>query len=749
MTGRILFFFVSLSVVAGASMQERAGAQEKKTLTFEQIFNNAEPRLLQRLPTISGWADDSHYLETRRKEGDDRPRLYSVDLKTGEEKPHHDLSEFRNLVGKENDLSLPASVNAAWTDLIFQKGGDLYYLNTRTKEFKRLTESTEEEKNPTVAPDGGAVAYTRGNDLYSMDLATGKETRHTFDGSTLISNAWASWVYMEEILGRAGRYRAFWWSPDSRKILFFRFDDTKVPEFPMYNSSGQHSFLEKERYPKPGDPNPSVRVGVVMAGDPRSPIWAPFDQTADQYFGTPFWTPDGKRVLLQWMNRAQDTIKLYDFNPAAGTSKEIYVEHQTSWVDWFESVDFAGSSGDFILKSDQDGWAHLYLHSASGALKKRLTEGEWQVAKVEAVDTVRRVVYFTGKKESSTRTDLYRVGLDGRELKRLTFGAYTHAVTVSPGASYFVTRYSNLVTPTRAGIYDVGGGLVKDLGESRTKAFDDYSLAVTELVRVTTPDGYALPMTITLPSHLEPGRRYPVLLEVYGGPGSATVSERWGGLSPQWWAQEGLIQVAVDHRGSGHFGKKGEALMHRALGKWEMNDYIEAVKWLRTKPFVDSTKICITGGSYGGYVAALALTYGADYFTHGIASYSVTDWKLYDSHYVERFMDSPAENPDGYHFGSVMTHARNYKGLLRIVHGMMDDNVHMQNSIQLVDTLENLGKHFELMLYPGARHGWGGPKATHLRNETYRFYYEQLLGKSFPADLFRDLRPRRGRGGED
>jgi dipeptidyl-peptidase-4 len=448
------------------------------------------------------------------------------------------------------------------------------------------------------------------------------------------------------------------------------------------------------------------------------------------------------------MNRGQDTLKLFGVNPATGARKEIYAEHQPSWVEWFASIDFIGTSGDFILKSDRDGWAHLYRYSISGMLKNRLTSGEWAVSSVELVDAAKGLVYFTGKKESSTRTDLYRVGVDGKGLKRLTFGEYTHTVTLSPGGSYFVTRYGNLVTPTRAGVYAANGTLIKDLGDSRTNDFDAYLLAKTELVRLPTPDGYALPMTITLPANLQPGKRYPVLISIYGGPGHATVSERWGSLSSQWWAQEGIIQVAVDHRGSGHFGKAGEALMHRNLGKWEMNDYIEAVKWLRAKPYVDSTKVCITGGSYGGYVTAMGLTYGADYFTHGIAEFSVTDWLLYDSHYVERYMDTPTENPEGYRFGSVMTHAAKYKGLLRIVHGTMDDNVHMQNSIQLVDTLESLGKHFDLMLYPGGRHGWGGPKAAHLRNETYRFYYEQLLAKPFPAELFANLRPQMGRGGE-
>jgi dipeptidyl-peptidase-4 len=745
LTCHALFVFLLLAV----PVQYPGLAQEKKYPTFEQIFNNAEPRLIQRLPNISGWADDTHYVEMKRKEGEERPRLYAVDVKTGEEKPYRDLSGFQDLVGKDIPLSAPASANEDWTHLIYQKGNDLYYLNTVRKEFKRLTASAEEEKNPTLAPDGNTVAFTRANDLYSIDLTTGKETRYTSDGGPLIYNGWASWVYMEEILGRAGRYRAFWWAPDSKHIIFYRFNDTRVPEFPLYSAEGQHGFLEKERYPKPGDPNPSVRIGVVTTGDSHPPVWAPFDETVDQYFGTPFWTPDGNHVLVQWMNRGQDTLKLFSVDPKTGSGKELHVEHQPSWVSWFESINFVGNSGDFVLKSDRDGWAHLYRYSATGKLKNRITSGEWEVSSVELIDSAKGQVFFTAKKEASTRTDLYRVGLDGKNLKRLTFGEFTHTVTPSPGGSYFLTRYGNLVTPTRAAMYDADGIQVKDLGDSKSIECDKYLLATTELVRVTTPDGYALPMTITLPVDLEPGKRYPVLLSVYGGPGHGTVSERWGGLSPQWWAQEGIIQVAVDHRGSGHFGMKGESLMHRNLGKWEMNDYTEAVKWLRSKPYVDSTKICITGGSYGGYVTALALTYGADYFTHGIASYPVTDWRLYDSHYVERYMDTPAENPEGYTSASVLTYASRYKGLLRIVHGTMDDNVHMQNSIQLVDTLENLGKHFELMVYPGGRHGWGGPKATHLRNETYRFYYEQLLGKPFPEQKFREMRPQRGRRGEE
>ena len=726
----VLMLLLLSNVLTGTS-------QEKKRLTFDQIFKNAEPRVLRELPRITGWADDENYVETKRREGERRSGMWAVNVKTGEEHPYHDLSAYRDLIGR--DTSSPVAYDKAYTRLIYVREKDIYYLNTETREFKRLTRTAAEEKNPTLSPDGKTLAFTRDNNLFSIDLESGKETQYTTDGADLILNGWASWVYYEEILVRSSRYRAFWWSPDSKHIVFYRFDDTRVPMFPIYSSEGQHGFIEQTHYPKASDPNPEVKIGIVTAGERARVVWVDFVETLDQYFGMPFWTPDGKTVLVQWMNRAQDTLKLFAVHLTTGTKREVYLEHQSSWVQWFGSINFLSNNTEFILRSDKDGWAHLYLHGMDGVPKARLTAGKWSVTGVEVVDERNGAVYFTAKKESSTRTDLYSVGLDGHGLKRLTVGEYTNSVMVSPKGSYFITRYSNVSTPSRIGLYKADGSLIRDLGDSKSEAFDDYKLSTTELVRVPTEDGYALPMTIMLPTDMDPARKYPVLIEIYGGPGAGTVSDSWRGLDAQWFAQEGLVQVAVDHRGSGHFGKEGVALMHRNLGKWEMHDYIEAVKWLRRKPYVDSTKICIVGGSYGGYVTAMALTYGADYFTHGIASFPVVDWQLYDSHYVERYMDRKEENPEGYTFGSVLTHVDRYKGMLRLVHGTMDDNVHMQNTMQLVDKLEDLGKHFELMVYPGGRHGWRGPKAIHLRNETYRFYYQYLLHKDFPEKLFMGL----------
>jgi dipeptidyl-peptidase-4 len=302
--------------------------------------------------------------------------------------------------------------------------------------------------------------------------------------------------------------------------------------------------------------------------------------------------------------------------------------------------------------------------------------------------------------------------LNGKGLTRLTFGDYSHdLINLSPGGKYFITTYSNLSTPPRMALVDRDGKLIRELGDSKGAEFDRYELAKTDLVRVKSKDGlFDLPMTVIYPLHFDQHRRYPVLISIYGGPNAGTVYDRWnrGFLNAQWWAAEGLIQVAMDNRSSGHFGKAGMNYIYHRMGKYEIEDYMDCARWLRAQSFVDTLKVCITGGSFGGYMTCMALTYGADVFTHGMANSAVTDWRLYDTHYTERYMGTPQANPEGYRITSPLTYAGNYKGLIRIIHGNMDDNVHMQNSIQLINRLEDLDRDFEFMIYPGERHGWGG-----------------------------------------
>jgi dipeptidyl-peptidase-4 len=702
------FFIICLTM--SVSLNATVQAQLKK-LTKQQIFDNI-PSLTLPVNDVTGWSDNSHYIEV-----DKARKLFAVDITTGVKTPY----------------TPPPKSNVK----VFNKDNDVY-IQYGVEEPKKLTSNKDEEKNATLSPDGKYVAFTRNNDLYAVEVETLKEIRYTADATDVIYSGWSSWVYFEEILGRATNYKAFWWAPDSKHLAFMRFDDTKVPMFPIVGSTGQHGYTEKTRYPKAGDPNPEVRVGFVKT-EGGTVTWADFNEKDDQYFGTPYWSFDGRNLMVQWMNRGQDNLKFYSVNPSTGAKEETYDEKQSSWVDLDLDgrIEYLEDKKHYILKSDRTGWAHFYLYTLAGKLINPITSGKWQVSKLINVDEKNKVVYFTARKEASTRTDFYSVGYNGKNLKRLTFGDYSNTILMSPDNSKFITSYSNVSTPPKRMLMDNKGKVIKELSDSKSPEFASYNFGKTEMITIPTDDGYNLPAVITYPTDFDQTKRYPVVMSIYGGPNAGTVTNSWKGTGNQWWANEGVIQIAVDHRASGQFGKEGVALMHRNLGKWEMKDYTTAARWLKAKTWVDNKKLLITGHSYGGYITCMALTMGADDFDFGYAGAPVTSWELYDTHYAERFMDTPQENPEGYKNGSVLTYVDKYKGLLRIMHGDMDDNVHVQNTIQLIDKLQNANKHFELMIYPGSRHGFGIIKTPHDKSERIRFYYQNLLNKPIPEELMK------------
>jgi len=725
---RFFWGIFTLILVAGLAWAPvRSSAQQKKKLTYEQVYEFAPPRLLKSLPAVRGWLDDHHYLLVRKDTTDGTTKLFSVDAATGKAVVFLNPAEFKSVLPKGFSV-LGASVHTPdYSRLIFNRKNDLYYLNTQTKAFRRLTATPAPEKNPLFSPDGRFIAYTRNHNLFTLDLDSGLEYQLTTDGSDVIYNGWASWVYYEEILERFSRYHAFYWSPDSKKLAFLRFDDSPVPEFPIFHAQGVHGELEITHYPKAGDPNPKVRLGIVSATGGKI-TWADFDENADEYIAWVFWLPNSERVSIQWMNRDQNDIRIYLIDPESGAKTQIYEERQPTWVEFFEDLYFFKDGSGFLLRSDKDGWRHLYVYDLNGRLKRRLTKGHWSVKSIARVDERNGYVYFTGDRGESTETHLFRVPLKGGKVERLTSLPGTHRVQVSPAGSYFLDRFSNIHTPPQLWLYDSKGRAVRKLGDSKTKTMDEYALAKVELFRIPTSDGYKLPAIWYLPPDFDPGKKYPVIFSIYGGPGSPSVANAFPYFFGAYYlAQEGAIVISVDHRGSGHFGKKGVAEMYRNLGKWEMHDWIEAVKWLRKKPFVDASRVAITGGSYGGYATLMALTYGADYFHYGVSMYPVTDWRLYDTVYTERYMDRPNDNPDGYTFGSVFTHLDKLKGKLLLVHGTIDDNVHMQNSLQLIDRLTKMGKQFQLMIYPGERHGVrNAAHRAHLTRMILNFWHENL-----------------------
>lgn len=595
---------------------------------------------------------------------------------------------------------------------------------------------------PVFSPDSAFIAFTRDNDLYIFDTAGHREWRLTNDGSDNIYNGYSSWVYNEEILGRAMNYRAFWWSPDSRRIAFMRFDDSHVPVYNHFDDAGVHGKHTLIHYPQPGDPIPLVRMGVAdirpaKTGGVPSITWAGYEARTDQYFGAPYWKPDGSALWMQWMNREQDTLKIDEINLADGGLRNIYTEAQKTWIDLDleNRVTFVPGKDLFLLLSDRSGWLHIYAFDMNGKPLRQLTIGNWSVKDISLVDTRKGEVFFTARRENSTREDLYKVALDGTGLKRLTFGGYNHRIQLSPGGSYFITTYSNYASPAKEALLDRNGRLVRDLGDSKGAGFEQYLPRVrkSEIIRVQTSDGFDLPVRITWPARLDTTRKYPLMANIYGGPNFSFVSDGYfGGFSMEDDTASGIINVQMDHRGSGQFGKMGQNYLYHQLGKWEIADYTTVIRYLeQAYPFIDTSRIGISGFSYGGYITCLALTEAAGVFNYGLAGGSVTDWRLYDAPYTERYMGTPGSNPDGYRTSSVMTYVKQYRGLLRLAQGTMDDNVHMQNTMQLVSALQDAGKHFELMFYPGGAHGWLWlhAKYAHYQQEDRRFIQEHLLAR--------------------
>ena len=671
------------------------------------------------LPRFIRWIDNNQFVLNTKRGEDAAPKNYVYNLTT-----------------KQYTIA-PADV-VPTEKTVYLKKGDVFLKENGTE--LQLTFDVAEEKNPTLSPDGNYVGYTKNNNLYTLSLATKKEVAITNDGATGILNGYASWVYFEEIFGRPTQYRAFWWSPDSKYISFMRFDERKVPMFPIYNSEGQHGFVEETRYPKAGDQNPTVKIGWTTP-DGGNITWADFNEAEDQYFGWPIWNPNNNSMWLSWMDRGQNNLKIYELNMTTGAKKPVYTEYQKTWIDLEDRnggrINFIPNNKGYIAQADASGWNQLYMYDMEGKLQYPITNGKFTVLGIRQIDEKNKTIYFTARGiENSARIDLYSIGFDGKNQKRLTVGDYNNAqVYLAPDAKNFVTVYSNIQTPTTLALINAQKKTVEVLGTATPANFDASKLAKTELIRIKSADGlFELPALVTWPKNMDPNKKYPLLVSIYGGPNAGTVMDSWSSNpTKEAWAQEGLIQVAFDHRASGHFGKEGVNYMYRDLGHWEMEDYMTMAKWFIANGQADPTKIAMTGFSYGGYMSSYALTYGASVFTHAMAGGSVTAWELYDSHYTERFMDTPAENPEGYKSSNVMTHLKNFKGVLQLVHGTMDDNVHMQNSIQLLSALQDQGKPVEFMLYPGGRHGWGGAKGKHFNDLKNQFIYKHLLEKAMPA----------------
>lgn len=701
-------------------------------VAFTFTLSGQRPGMGER-PGLIKWTDDSHML-LRLIDKEGNPVISDYNCKTGKSVTVTDykseMQTIRELLPKGDRQSADIAISDDMQALVISHGNDLWYYSAVDSMGRKLTDNPAMEVNVKFAPDGKKIAYTKDKDLYVYEFDKGMETRLTFDATDKIYNGWASWVYFEEILGRGSRYAAFWWSPDSEHIAYLHSDDNTVPVYllnALEDTDGARGRIETTHYPKAGDPNPKVKMGIVRTATAKT-TWVKTDENIDQYIAWPSWTPDGSKLMIQVLNRDQNDMRFILADPATGDYTEVYRETRPTWVDFFEDIHVMKDGSGFIVRSYRNDWFNLYYYGWDGALKSQITNFDWKVTAIVRVDESSKEIYFNGTGPDALENHLYRVRLDGTRLLKVTSGEGSHSASVSPGGSWFLDTWSSINNPGGMDLIDRKGKVTRNIHKEEMPLFDAAKHQKNELVKIMTSDGlFNMPALITFPINFDPSKKYPVIFTIYGGPDAGSIRNRWQSPDPRWYALNGIITINVDHRGSGTFGKKGLDYIHRCLGKWEMSDYQDAVKWLRQQTWADASRMGVTGGSYGGYVTCMALTAGADYWTHGIADYSVTDWRLYDNVYTERYMDTPEDNPEGYKNGSALTYAGNLKGSLLIRHGDLDDNVHMQNTIWLISKLQDLNKPFEMMIYPGERHGWGGPKRVFMAEESNKFWLDNFF----------------------
>jgi len=590
--------------------------------------------------------------------------------------------------------------------------------------------------NLTYSPDSTLLAFTRDNDLWVVRLSDRKETRLTFDGSETVYNGYASWVYYEEIFGRPSRYRAFWWSPDGRKLAFYRFDDTEVPMFPIYSPFGQDGTLRKTHYPKAGERNPEVRIGFadVASGELT---WADFDPSLDQYFGTPFWSDDSATFFVPWEPRIQRTLELYAVSPVSGSKRAVYHEEVDTWLDWPEGMLFS-RDGLYMVRSFETGWQQIYFLSYDGKTLRRLTDGpNWRIELLRLGPD--GSVYFTAERDSRVSRALYRISPKGKITALTDPRYYVHQASLAPDAKHFVAWLSALDTPSKL-ILDETARPGKRTIDVAAGSLSDYRTSeehVGKLITMTTRDGLTLPGIIFYPDGFDPSKQYPVHLDIYGGPDTPMVYDRW--VSPnryRLFTSNDIIEVIADCRAAGHHGRAGLDQIYKHLNTVEVSDFVEWAEYLGSLPYVRPDRIGVEGFSFGGTMTTMLLLTASDHFCCGIAGGGVYDWKLYDSHYTERFMSTPEDNPEGYRSSRVIGHVRSYpvsasgsdgRVMLKLTHGTGDDNVHFQNTLQLVDEMQRQGKAFELMIYPDGMHGYRGFQGVHSTQTDWTFWQRYLL----------------------
>ena len=603
---------------------------------------------------------------------------------------------------------------------------DYFLYDLATQSLRKVLTQVQE---PLFSPDGTKIAYVKANNLFILDLASGTTTTVTEDGAkNAIINGITDWVYEEEF----AFVRAFDWSADSKKIAFIRFDERQVPEFSMDIYQKQlYPFQEKFKYPKAGEKNAAVSLHVFDLTS-KSKKEVNLSQYNDFYIARMRWTNDANVLCAQVLNRHQNNLDLLFIDGTTAVSKVVLNEKENTYVDVNDNLTFL-KDNSFIWTSEKDGWNHIYLYDKTGKLKNQITKGPWEVTAYYGYDEKTKTIFYQSTENGSIVRDIYRICLEGKKKIKLSKQVGTNAAMFSPNFEFFINTFSSATVPPMYSLNSAKDGVQVQMileNSGLTEKLKKYDLPTKEFFVLTTEKGHSLNAWMIKPKDFDPSKKYPVFMYQYSGPGSQQVANDWLDTNDYWFmllAQQGYITVCVDGRGTGFKGAAFKKCTQKELGKFEVEDQIDAAKVIGNYAYVDKSRIGIFGWSFGGFMASNCLFKGADVFKMAIAVAPVTNWRFYDSIYTERYMQTPQENASGYDDNSPINHVSKLKGSFLLIHGTADDNVHVQNSMQMIEALVQANKQFDWAIYPDKNHGiYGGKTRIQLFNKMTNFIKEKL-----------------------
>ncbi|MEX1138100.1 MAG: DPP IV N-terminal domain-containing protein [Bacteroidota bacterium] len=730
------FVFLSIVLIAASFSL----GQEQRTLTLETM---RDPSLFKAFFIPRTWwlSDQSAYLFDPRVPADQRT-LERFDPRSGKRSPALDQKILTNEISRlypDNPPQLPPVppiISESGSRGLYLINGDILVVEIPTSTIRRITSTLAAESGPQFSPNGNLIAYVREKNIYVYDLASGNERPLTRDGGGTVLNGTLSWVYWEEVFGRQDI--GYWWSPDSRALAFLRTDESNVSVQHYTDFTPWTPTVTTQRYPKVGEPNPTVRVGLTDLSTGTTQ-WAALDEAKFEYIMRIDWRPDGKSLFVRTLNRTQTDLDFYSVERATGKASFVMRDSNRGWINVSDDLYFTHDGKYFIISSERDGYAHLYRFRIDGTLVNQITKGPWALSSSGPVFWVRKAItgvdekngwiYFSAQEKTSLEKHLYRIRADGSAMKRLTEGDGTHGIFMSPDAQYYFDRFSSLNTAPSLSAVEVATGKQRVLAAADPAGFKDFNVQYPSLMTIPARDGFKLPSSITKPADFNLQKRYPVIVYVYGGPSAPTVSNEFssGSIWDNVLLNNGYLVLRVDNRAATGISKSLEnLLLNRTPGEVELNDLVDAVRWMKQQSYVDSTRIGIWGWSGGGTNTILAMTRSVE-FKAGIAGAGVTDFRFYDSKWAEAMMKTEAENKKGYEEASLLQYAGQLHGKLMLIHGTHDDNVHIQNTWRFVDELIKANKLFELMVYPLRKHGVSDPAgARHLNNVMLDFWKRNL-----------------------